>query len=110
MDILVILCSFTDLRRLSYLHFLPLSFLGFEVTRSGSCAGYSWEVEWKRLGGDLPEIGVDGLRLHGSDVEVSTSTLVDGGVWFKPLRGDMTRVPKQSPQVNKITPQAQVIL
>lgn len=39
--------------------------------------------------------------LKGSGVEVRVSTLVDGGMWVRPLRGDMLRQPQAQPQVRK---------
>ena len=73
---------------------------GFEVSRSGSCTGYSWEIEWTTKGGDQPLVGVSGEDLRGSEVEISVESLLDGGTWIRPLRGDMLRVPKEQPQVS----------
>lgn len=73
------------------------------MNRSGSCAGYSWEIEWKRLGGDQPEMGIDGQALQGSSsIDIEVQTLVDGGTIVGPLRGDMLRTPEHYPQVSLI--------
>ena len=42
---------------------------------------------------------VDGSGLRGGDAEVSVTTLVNGGMWVRPVRGDMLRLPHQHPQV-----------
>ena len=69
------------------------------MSRSGTCAGYSWKLEWESLEGDMPEIQVNGSRLHGHDVQIAVSTLLDGGTWLRPLRGDMIRLPVPDTQV-----------
>ena len=73
---------------------------GFEVSRTGSCYGYQWEVRWSNKGGDQPPMDVSGnLYGHSPNVEVKTDT--DGGVWLRPLRGDMLRLPERQPQVKE---------
>ena len=47
----------------------------------------------------MPEIQVNGSRLHGHDVQIAVSTLLDGGTWLRPLRGDMIRLPVPDTQV-----------
>ena len=74
-------------------------FLGFNVNRSGSCAGYSWEIEWRTRGGDIPEIETNGDNLTGTDVNITTTTVRDGGMWLRPIRGDMLRTPANTSQV-----------
>ena len=75
--------------------------LGFDVSRSGSCSGYSWDISWQTKGGDQPLLGVSAEELVGSDVNIDTSALIDGGTWIRPIRGDMLRVPKDQPQVSR---------
>lgn len=70
------------------------------MTRSGSCAGYSWEIEWEGLGGDQPEIEIAEDELRGSSVEIGLHTLVEGGTVVGPLRGDMLRTPEPDPQAS----------
>ena len=69
------------------------------MTRTGTCAGYKWDVEWENKGGDIPSMEASGAGLGGSDPEITVETVVDGGVWVRPLRADMLRVPKDDPQV-----------
>jgi len=76
---------------------MPL--LEFLVERSGTCTGFSWEVEWRSRGGDVPEIVAIGSDLRGIDVNIFSSTLRHGGMWFRPIRGDMLRTLAREPQV-----------
>ena len=69
------------------------------MNRSGSCSGYSWEIEWKSRGGDILEIETDGMNLTGKDVNMTTTTVRDGGMWLRPIRGDMLRTPANTSQV-----------
>lgn len=72
---------------------------GFSVTRSGSCAGYLYDVSWDTKGGDQPLLNVSGEDLEGTEPKIESQPLLDGGTWIRPLRGDMLRVPKEMPQV-----------
>ena len=65
-----------------------------------SCAGRWWDVSWETRGGDVPSMTVNGSGLRGSDPTVAVTTVVDGGMWLRPLRGDMLRLPEYSPQVS----------
>ena len=71
----------------------------FTVTRDGDCKGYSWTVKWNKRPGDHPLMVPDGRGLIGHMVEVGVVRSVDGGVWMRPLRGDMLRLPELVPQV-----------
>ena len=73
-----------------------------EVTRGGSCSGYQWTIRWSDRGGDLPLMEADGVRLTGYGVKINVLSKTDGGVWLRPLRGDMLRLPELNPQVNNI--------
>ena len=85
----------------SHPHPSPLTVhTGFEVTRDGVCSGYSWDVAWATRGGDRPLFEAqDAGRLTGSEVEVGVATVLDGGTWIRPIRGDMLRLPHSEPQV-----------
>ena len=72
----------------------------FEVSRTGTCAGYQWSVRWVERGGDLPLMDANGSKLTGNEVVVSVLGSVDGGVWLRPFRGDMLRLPELNPQVH----------
>ena len=76
---------------------------GFEVTRSGECSGYIWSIKWTNRGGDLPLMKANGSGLSGHKVNISVASIVNGGVWLRPFRGDMLRLPEQEPQVHNIT-------
>lgn len=65
----------------------------------GGCAGRWWDVTWDTREADIPTMTANGDNLIGSDPMVVVVTRVDGGMWLRPLRGDMLRVPKSSPQV-----------
>ena len=71
----------------------------FSVDRNGTCAGYFWVVEWAELGGDIPEMVVDGSGLYGEQVAIFVIPMLDGGTWLRPLRGDILRTPESEPQV-----------
>ena len=71
---------------------------GFEVSRTGDCYGYQWEVRWPNKGGDQPSMEVSGI-LSGHSPTIQVVTITDGGVWLRPLRGDMLRLPERQPQV-----------
>ena len=74
----------------------------FEVSRDGSCSGYEWSVRWSDRGGDLPLMESNGALLAGDEPTVNVIPDVDGGVWLRPLRGDMLRLPELEPQVGNI--------
>ena len=73
---------------------------GFEVTRSGDCSGYIWNIKWTSRGGDLPLVSGNGRGLSGHMVNIFVSPIVNGGVWLRPFRGDMLRLPELEPQVD----------
>lgn len=81
----------------------------FKVVRYGTCAGYQWVVDWVELGGDIPEMLVDGSSLYGHHVFIFVFTLVNGGTWLKPLRGDMLRTPEPETEVGRTNLPARLI-
>ena len=56
-------------------------------------------MSWLAREADVPSMTADGTNLVGTDPMVSMVTLIDGGMWLRPLRGDMLRLPELSPQV-----------
>ena len=70
------------------------------VSRGGTCAGYYWDITWLTSGGDQPLIVANGTGLQGNNVSVTVKAVVNGGVYIRPFRGDMLRLPKTMPQVN----------
>ena len=75
----------------------------FTVTRFGTCAAYSWVVEYSGRGGDQEEMVVDGSDLKGQDVRIKVFTLLNGGTKIRPLRGAMLRIPEVTPQVHRLS-------
>ena len=37
--------------------------------------------------------------LGGSDIEATVTALIHGGLWLRPIRADMLRLPETQPQV-----------
>ena len=50
-------------------------------------------------GGDQPTIAVNGTGLTGNKVSIKASTIDDGGLFLRPIPGDMLRVAENKPQV-----------
>ena len=69
------------------------------MVAGGGCEGRWWDVAWDTREADIPSMTTDGTNLVGSDPMVSVVTMVDGGMWLRPLRGDMLRLPEVDPQV-----------
>lgn len=69
------------------------------VSRVGTCASSKWTVEWATTGGDQPTITVDGTSLTGNNVSIKAVTIDDGGMFLRPIPGDMLRVAEIKPQV-----------
>ena len=72
----------------------------FSVSQGGTCAGYYWDITWVTAGGDKPLIVANGTGLQGINATINVVTLVNGGVYIRPFRGDMLRLPKTMPQVS----------
>lgn len=72
---------------------------GFNVLRYGSCSGYRWRVEWTNKGGDQPLMTTNDSKVEGVNAAIRVNMIVDGGVYIRPFRGDMLRLPETSPQV-----------
>jgi len=73
-----------------------------EVTPGGTCNGRWWNIKWLDRGGDQDQLVVNGsglIQAIGDNASVVIETVVDGGVFMMPFRGDMLRLPKRSPQV-----------
>ena len=75
-----------------------------EVTTGGACNGRWWNIAWLERGGDQDPLVVNGSGLIqevGNNASIVVETVVDGGVFIRPFRADMLRVPKEYPQVCK---------
>ena len=73
---------------------------GFEVTHSDACEGFEWKVKWANKGGDQPLMTVNDSNVEGLNASVTVRASVDGGVYIRPFRADMLRLPETSPQVS----------
>ena len=72
----------------------------FDVKKEvDECFAAEWTVEWKNRGGDQTALLVDGQDLEGVGVIIDVVEDINGGILFRPLRGDMLRLPKEEPQV-----------
>ena len=69
------------------------------VSRVGTCASSNWIVEWATTGGDQPTLTVNGTGLTGNNVSMKAVTIDDGGMFLRPIPGDMLRVAEIEPQV-----------
>ena len=78
----------------------PSLMSGFKVTPTGACDGYQWEVAWETKGGDRPLMQASGEDLRGLEAQINIENVIDGGVWLRPLRGDMLRLPEYEPQAS----------
>ena len=73
-----------------------------EVTTGGTCNGRWWHIVWIERGGDQDLLVVNGsglIQAVGDNASVTVETLIDGGVFIRPFRADMLRLPKEYPQV-----------
>ncbi|XP_071793632.1 fibrocystin-L-like isoform X1 [Asterias amurensis] len=73
-----------------------------DVFREGTCAGFSWEVEWTSKGGRQPLMEVNGSRLTGNEVSVNSERHAEGQLFMGPIPGEFLRVPHSTPQVEVI--------
>ena len=74
-----------------------------EVTTDGTCSSRSWYVSWLERGGDQDTLVVSGsglIQVIGDNASVIIETVIDGGVFMRPFRGDMLRRPEPHPQVH----------
>ena len=75
-------------------------FSEFTVSWSGSCSGYRWTINWVKTYGDQPLLNLTNIHLVGAPADVTATALRDGGLWIRPIRGDMLRLPELEPQVS----------
>ncbi|XP_038045747.1 fibrocystin-L-like [Patiria miniata] len=73
-----------------------------KVTREGTCAGYTWRVEWLSKGGSQPLLQVNGDGLSGNNVSISSFRSVEGQLLMGPIPGEFLRLPFEKPQVEVI--------
>ena len=71
-------------------------FLGFTVTSARTCSNLVWDIRWTTKPGDQPNMLIS---KGGSDIEATVTALTHGGLWLRPIRADMLRLPETQPQV-----------
>ncbi|KAH9512877.1 Fibrocystin-L, partial [Bulinus truncatus] len=76
---------------------MSVGFSKVEVT--GTCSAFKLRVTMLSLTGDQPLILIGSSNLTGNDVTVSVQKVTDGGVWLKPIMGDLLRTYHSTPQV-----------
>ena len=73
-----------------------------DVTADGMCDTRWWDIKWVERGGDQDPLVVNGsglIQAVGGNTSAVVETITDGGVFLRPFRGDMCRLPKEYPQV-----------
>ena len=72
------------------------------VERTGTCAGYTYTIEFIGIGGNKDQIEVNGSQLEGDNVTVKAKTLTHGGLFMGPAPMEFFRVPETKPQVGSL--------
>ena len=73
------------------------------VTVRNTCHSTTYNIQWLEKVVDYEPLIVDGSGLiqeAGNVTSIVVRTITDGGVFLRPFRGDMLRLPKKNPQVN----------
>ncbi|KAJ8273405.1 hypothetical protein GJAV_G00101260 [Gymnothorax javanicus] len=70
-----------------------------QVTRSGSCAGYYWRVDFLTNPGAQPLMQINSSSVRGVNPRVYASISRRGGMMKSTILGDYLRVPESRPQV-----------
>jgi len=73
------------------------------ITMSRTCFSTTYNIRWLSKVLDYEPLIVDGSGLIqevGNVTFITVRTVTDGGVFLRPFRGDMLRLPKSNPQVN----------
>jgi hypothetical protein len=70
------------------------------VKRLGYCTGYSYLIEWVANGGQKTAVSITNAgAVTPAGTTVTASIVQNGGVFYNPLPGDMTRTYHTVPQV-----------
>ena len=71
-----------------------------KVQRTGDCTGYAYTIEWISNGGNKPLISIANAgSVTPAGTTVAASNIQSGGVLYKPISGDLTRIYNTNPQV-----------
>ncbi|CAL1525942.1 unnamed protein product [Lymnaea stagnalis] len=74
--------------------------VGFsDVTATGTCSDFTYQVTMLSQTGDQPLMEVDGSQVTGINAKVTVQAVTDGGLWFDPIMGDLLRTYHTRPQV-----------
>ncbi|XP_042639560.1 fibrocystin-L [Orycteropus afer afer] len=69
------------------------------VTREGTCAGYSWNIKWRSVGGKQNILQVNDSNIAGEKANMTVARIKEGGLFRQRILGDLLRTPSQQPQV-----------
>ena len=70
-----------------------------QVTRTGGCSGYTWQVTFVSVGGNKAPLKIVNSTLTGLGVSSKATTIKEGGILFGPLTGEFLQLAKEKPQV-----------
>ncbi|XP_071488092.1 fibrocystin-L-like [Diadema antillarum] len=75
-----------------------------EVTREGSCKGFTWNIKWVGKGGNQGDLVVVESNLYNNvtNVTIAVEQLADGGVFLDEITGEFLRTANDQPQVEVI--------
>ncbi|XP_019323389.2 fibrocystin-L isoform X1 [Panthera pardus] len=69
------------------------------VTREGTCAGYSWNIQWRSTRGRQNLLQINDSNIIGEKANMTVTKIKDGGLFRRCILGDLLRTPNQQPQV-----------
>nr|XP_010954142.1 fibrocystin-L isoform X1 [Camelus bactrianus] len=69
------------------------------VTREGTCAGYSWTVEWRSVCGKQNLLQINDSNISGEKANMTVTKIKEGGLLRRHILGDLLRTPSKQPQV-----------
>uniref|UniRef100_A0A8C8ZFE9 Fibrocystin-L n=1 Tax=Prolemur simus TaxID=1328070 RepID=A0A8C8ZFE9_PROSS len=69
------------------------------VTREGTCAGYSWNIQWRSTCGKQNLLQINDSNIIGEKANVTVTKIKEGGLFRQHILGDLLRTPSQHPQV-----------
>ncbi|XP_053415184.1 fibrocystin-L isoform X2 [Nycticebus coucang] len=69
------------------------------VTREGTCAGYSWSIQWRSACGRQNLLQVNDSKIIGEKANMTVIKVKEGGLFRQRILGDLLRTPSQQPQV-----------
>nr|XP_039261251.1 fibrocystin-L-like [Styela clava] len=70
-----------------------------QVTRGGTCRGYTWDVTFRNPAGRQGSFTVDQTEITNADATFDASVKSQGGLYLNPIPADWLRTAHQKPQV-----------